>query len=125
MKNDGYIALISVIILGAILLAVVASISSVTFYQASNGLDGESKERAFALAYSCLDHALLKKAQDGSYTGNETYFVGADQCAIGVITADQNGNFIIPASAVIGGASANLSVLVDKTTLQTITFSVL
>lgn len=123
--QSGYIALISVIILGAILVAVAASLSFLTFSQSGAGLDALSKEQSYALAYSCVDHALLKLIQNNSYAGNETYAIGSDQCTIGLVSTGAGGGSstrIIPTSATSGSSTTSLRITVDATTLQTVSF---
>jgi len=112
-------------ILGAILIILAASLSTVTFSQSAGELDSIFKEKSYFLAYSCLDHALLKLVQDSSYAGSETYSVGSDQCTIGAIGPDPGGGsnaFLIPATAMIGSSTTKLQLTVNSETLQTIKF---
>lgn len=122
-ENKGYIALVSVIILGGILLAVVASVSLLSYHRGATEIDYQSKQLSFFLAYSCLDHALLQLASDKSYSGNETHYIGSFECSVGQIVVKKGGvasSIMIPTSATLDGAKTGLSVYVDYTTLSTI-----
>lgn len=111
--HSGYIALITVMILTAITLVLIASISLSTYYGRAGQLDSKLKEHAYFLAYSCLDRAILKLSYDPAYPGNETIDIETDQCLIGAIQAS-GSNKIITASASIGEASSTLVVTVDE-----------
>lgn len=67
MNNQGFIALISAIIISAILLLVATVASLNGFYGRSNILDAEYKERSSAIADQCADYALLQFGYDSSY----------------------------------------------------------
>ena len=124
-NNNGYIALISVMILGAILITLSASLSVVTFGQTSSGLDSINKESSYFLALSCFDHALLKLSQDASYSGNEVYIIGTDQCKVDSVAPGPSGGFdkfVIISSASSGASTTTLMAMVNATTLETVSF---
>jgi hypothetical protein len=82
-KNTGFIALMSAIIISAILLLITINLSKNSFSGRLNILDSEYKERSVALAEACVDTALLKLANNSAYTGNQTITVsGGDTCII-------------------------------------------
>lgn len=86
IQPRGFIALMSAIIISAILLIVVASGSLTGFFGRMNIFDSELKERSMNLADACIDQAILKLAQNTAYTGSETItLVGGDTCTIGSI----------------------------------------
>ncbi len=85
--NRGFMALISVIIISAILLLVATSLSSSSFYGGFNVLDSELKERSSALAEACIDTAILRLANNPSYNPTDEYIsLGGDGCVIESIT---------------------------------------
>ena len=71
-KQRGYMALTSVIIMFAILVALVLTLSLSGFFNRSNVLDVYSKEKSLALAEGCAEEALLRLADDINYAGGET-----------------------------------------------------
>lgn len=64
MQPRGFIALMSVIIISAVLLLVVTTSSFTGFYSRFNMLDAELKARSAAAADACADTQLLKAAQN-------------------------------------------------------------
>ena len=85
-ENRGFIALISVIVVSAILILIAVTLSLNQFYDRYNILESEYKERSTSLAEACVDNALLEIANDSGYTGNATSTInGTDQCYVGSI----------------------------------------
>jgi len=68
MTNDrGFIALMSVIIISAILLVLVFTLGLSSFFNRFDTLDSENKRVSLGLAESCVNAAMLKIAQNPSY----------------------------------------------------------
>lgn len=68
IQSRGFIALMSVIILSAVLLGMAATANTAGFFARFNLLDREYKKTALGLADSCANIALLNLAQNYSYT---------------------------------------------------------
>jgi hypothetical protein len=68
MKQHGFIALMSVIIISAVLLGAAATASTAGFFARFNELNAEYKKTASGLAESCINTALLNLAQNYTYT---------------------------------------------------------
>lgn len=82
----GFIALISVIIVSAILLIIAVTLSLNQFYDRYNILESEYKERSSSLAEACVDSALLELTNDINYSGNSTTTVyDTNKCYTGNI----------------------------------------
>ena len=80
-KPKGFIALVSAIIIAAILLLVTVSGGLIGIYSRFNILDSESKERSLALADACID-TLLSQLSMASAVTPGSYPVGSDTCQI-------------------------------------------
>ena len=90
-KNQGYIALISTIVISLILLALTANMSTAGFYVRFNSLDSEYKRISLGLAESCVHAALLKLAKNNTYAppaGGEIVSVGSEACTINEVLTD-------------------------------------
>lgn len=85
IRPKGFIALISAIIISAVLIALVFSASTSGMYARFNALGSEYKRASLALADSCSNIALLRLAQDYNYAGGET--VSSLGCSIGAVVA--------------------------------------
>lgn len=67
----GFVALMSVVIIGAILLVFVVTLGVTSFFARRDALTYENKAVSRALAEGCVNAALVRAAADPSYTGGE------------------------------------------------------
>jgi hypothetical protein len=109
---QGFVALMSAIIISAVLLVVITFLSYSGFNSRSNALHAEFKERSSALAEACADQALLAIANNNSYSGDATSTIGADQCYVGVVPV---GSFpkTFQTRAIYQGSYTNLRIVVS------------
>ncbi len=114
--KPGYVALISAVIISVILMAIVFTLSFTGYFGRFNVLESEFKERGAGLAEACADRALLKLANNPSYTGNETLSIEGNLCTIQPIQSSPP-NKIIKTQAVFHDSYTNLRVTVDAATL--------
>ncbi|MBT9168078.1 MAG: hypothetical protein DDT19_01423 [Syntrophomonadaceae bacterium] len=105
MQPRGFIALVSVIIISAVLLTVVVGGGLIGFYSRFNILDAEFKERSSALADACVDVLLLRLATGETITNPVN--IGSSQCSILTTTSPYQ------VQAVFNNAYTNLLVAVD------------
>ncbi|OGY61668.1 MAG: hypothetical protein A3G58_00775 [Candidatus Colwellbacteria bacterium RIFCSPLOWO2_12_FULL_46_17] len=123
-KNNGFIALISVIVITMILLGVTATLGMKGFLDRFNILEGEAKETSAGLAAACVEAARIKIADEGStYTGGDTLCLewpcaGEDddkKCLVSSVTPDipHTDESTILTHASYKGASTNYEVVVN------------
>ena len=87
--NRGFIALITSVIISAVLLLVATNLNLTGFYASSNLLDYELKEISFNLAEACVDTAILKIINNPAYSpANETINIEGNDCVIESITGN-------------------------------------
>jgi hypothetical protein len=101
-----FVALMSVVIISAILLMYVFVLSSSSFFARFDSLDRENKRISLSRAESCVNAALLKIAQDAAYapTAPETVTVSGGTCTICQGTNSTN----VLTRAVHNGAYTNI-----------------
>jgi len=116
-SESGFVVLISTMILSAILLAMVFSVSFSGFFTRFNLLDSENKERSLSLAEACANLAILKRFEDSSYLGNETLVIGSEKCKVRLIMVPSD--IIIETTASKSGSFSNIRV-----NLNPVTFSI-
>jgi len=90
-KKDGYIALMSAIIISVLLITLSVTLSMTGYFARFDILNSEYKERSIALAEGCVDMAIIKIAGDSNYTpivGGEAISIGTDTCRIVSVTKD-------------------------------------
>jgi len=112
IKNtNGYIAIISVIIISMVLLTATITLSLTGFLNRFNILEGEAKEISIGLATACVESARIKIARDLNYFGDETINVGERSCTI--ISVTDNGSTV----QVVGeykGATTRYEAILDS-----------
>ena len=111
--TQGYIALISVVIVSALMLMVAIGLSlrSVSDLELSSA--GESAARARALANACAEEAIVKLKGNLSYLGNETIIVdGGDSCTIVAVLGSGNTNRTIETQAVVNTYVKKIQVII-------------
>ncbi|MDP3954244.1 MAG: hypothetical protein Q8Q06_02405 [bacterium] len=116
-NQEGFIALVSAIVISLVLMAIVFSLSFRGFFGRFNLLDSEFKERSIAVAEACGDNALLRLAQDINYAGSESFDIGDDTCKVLPINNILSPR-VIYATANVYSAVTNLKITVDEATLS-------
>lgn len=125
-QPDGYIALISAIIIASILLGLSFEVSTAGFFSRFNVLNSEFKRVSLALAEACANTAFLKLAQNYNYdlAADPAYdaakaelplAVGANSCSIKSLAlgapANQQETATIQVQAVYQQAFSNLKII--------------
>lgn len=86
-NQSGYIALVSVIIMSAVLLVLIVSVSGTSVLNRVNVLTYQYKEASRGLADGCVDAAFLKLINDSNYSpSNESVLLGSHSCTIVSVT---------------------------------------
>lgn len=89
-NQDGFVALISSIIIGAVLVAITFALGFSSFITRVNILDVEFKEKSIGLAEACVDTAIILLQGDSGYVpavgAGDLIPVGSDSCYIRSVT---------------------------------------
>ncbi len=70
-KNEGFVALISVLIVGAVGVVILTSLVSLGVSSVKSSISIEDGNRALMVADSCVEEALLKIREDNYFIGTE------------------------------------------------------
>ena len=109
----GFVALMSVIIISAVLMTMVYLLSASSFLERFDALDGEYKRESLALAEACVNAGILKIAQS-DYSAAQIVIDSTDpKKTCRVCQLSSSGDILT--RAVYNGAYTNLSVSVDPT----------
>lgn len=115
-KESGYVALISIIIIVALLMVITVAVSFSGFFSRFGILDNELKEISVGLADACGDAAILKLAENWNWTppiNGETVIVGTDDCKI--ISVQTSGSEkTIRTQAIFQNSYTNLEITIQK-----------
>lgn len=120
MKTNGYIAITVTIILSLLMLILASTLGMSALLTRFETVDFSNKKSSYFMAKSCLDYALLKLAGNGNYAGNESLNINSYQCSI--LPVETSGSDkIIKVRSKIMGATTNLKLTVNSSSLATIT----
>lgn len=86
--KDGYVAIISVLIIGALVIAVAITISLLSIGEGQSSLSLTSGEDSLQLAEGCMEDALLKIRANSAYAGGTITRPDGTSCSV---TVSQSG----------------------------------
>jgi len=119
-SKNGYIALISVIIIGAIVLVLVLAITLITLSQSQNMIGQNQAQKSYYLANACAHYALIKLQDNTSYTGNETVNIDDYGCQVEQILGSGNFNRTIKTSSNVNDHLIKIEMVVSQIKPKTI-----
>ncbi|MFA5051933.1 MAG: hypothetical protein WC544_02615 [Patescibacteria group bacterium] len=102
-NQQGYIALIALIIISAVTLAIALSMSSLGITETDTGLLRQQSAQAEQAAYSCLNEAYIQLMRNGSYAGGTVLDVPPGTCTIVSVSTPVPADRIVTVSADVGG----------------------
>lgn len=116
-SRNGYIALVSVLILTMVIVVVVIAIGTTAFLSRTGAFSAELKSRSRGLAEACVQVAYLRLVSNATYGGAETVTVGSETCRV-VSVVDSGTNKVIKTTAAVLGATTNIMITIDKKTFK-------
>jgi len=97
-NQQGYIALIAVVIIVAATLAISLSLNVLSIGETQSGLIQQQSVQAFGIADTCMQEAYLRLERDSGYTG-ASLDIGDGSCAI--IVTDAGTDKLITVTAML------------------------
>jgi len=94
-KKNGYITLISVLVVGAVGLAITLTLLLLGLGSSQTSLAFEQSNQAKALANSCAEVSLNNLKLDSGYSGDETINLGQGSCYISAVEAQGSQRTIL------------------------------
>ncbi|HDQ22546.1 MAG TPA: hypothetical protein ENN28_01075 [Candidatus Uhrbacteria bacterium] len=119
-QKNGYIALISLIIISAVVLLLVLAITFSSLTQKLSMVESNHAIRSYYLANACGHYALLKLQADESYGGNESLVIDGQSCQVEDIWGSGNENRTVFASSELGLARKNIRIEISQLRPKTI-----
>lgn len=95
----GFIALISILIISAVLLLIALTSSHFGIFQSKMVLQKNQSSESYYLATACAEEALMKLKEDLGYRGDETLNINGNSCEILRIEGSGNKDRVIKASS--------------------------
>jgi hypothetical protein len=122
-QPKGFIALMSAVIISAILITATITGSLTGFYTRFNILDSEFKNRSSTLAEACVDVLLYKIGNDSGYNGPDlNYTVGDDKCSIFTASNPGTSPRTFKVQGIYQNSYTNLQITVDVNTLAVVSW---
>lgn len=118
-NKEGYIAIISAIIITAILAVIALVFSSSNFLGRFDTENAEMKDVSRELTHGCLEYARLQLSLNNSYAGGELRTIASSTCYI-LWVQTQGQNKIVQATSTVNNKNTNLKLTINGTTLKTI-----
>lgn len=113
-NQQGFIALISVLIIGAVVLVISIGLSLRSVGETNMALSEQESHRALALANLCAEQALMKLESVLNYAGNESIIVGSESCTIRPVTGSGNLNRTVETQSTVSGYTKKVRVVVSR-----------
>ncbi|MCD6550624.1 hypothetical protein J7K24_03740 [bacterium] len=113
-KSNGYIALISVLIISAVVLLVAINASLFGISESDVAAREYQSSKAFYLAMLCAEDGLMKLKEDINYGGNETLNIGDGQCSILPIEGSGNFNRIVKSIGVFSNQIRKIKIEINR-----------
>jgi len=107
---QGFIALITVIIVAAITMVVGIGVSLLSISEANIGLGTHQSSQAYYMANLCAEHALMRLKEDVSYTGDETMNNEMGSCTIFPV----EGNWVIEVQGVSSNFVSKIRIVISQ-----------
>ena len=101
--HRGFIALTSLVIISAIILAISLGVSLRGVDESKTGLSQELGTRAHAAVERCVEEALMRLKNDLLYAGGESIIEGGESCDIRAVGGSGNVNRTIEAQSTVSG----------------------
>lgn len=113
-SRHGYILLITILIIGAIASAILASLLLLGISANHVSLSVLQANQALANAQGCAEYGLMKLRESPSYAGNEFVTIGSDQCEILTIGGIGNNNRVLCTEGSVGDSIRRLEIVIDQ-----------
>lgn len=108
--TKGFIALITVLIISALVLVVSIGLGLRTIDEMKMGLQKSLSSETYYLANLCAEDALMKLKENSNYSGGEIINIGKGSCTILPI----EGNWTVKISASLSGQVKKMRLIISQ-----------
>lgn len=116
---NGYIALISVLIISALAILIASSANLISISESKMGLQENQSWESFYLAKACAEKALIELKNDLNYTGNETLPFDTENCTILLVEGTGNENRVIKVTATAFKQTRKIKIEINRVNPET------
>lgn len=119
-EKKGFVALTTVLVLGAILLAICISIAFRSISGAEIAVGYQAKLQSETLANLCAERALIELQRTLFYNGGETIETDEGSCDILEVTGEGAANRVIHTISTVSGYTSSVEIQVARVSPETI-----
>lgn len=112
---NGYIALVSILIITAVVVLVAISAGLLAISESNMGLTKDLSARAYYLADACIEEALQQINDSIPYSGTGGLTIGSGTCSY-TVTSTGGHNRAIEASGTVGTITRKVEATIDSIT---------
>ena len=110
---DGYITLLSVLVVGAVGTSIAISLILLGLGSSRTGFAEEQSDQSKALANACAEEGLQQISDSMSYAGSGTLTLGQGLC-IYIVTSQGGQNRTIVASGTVGTITRKVKIIINQ-----------
>lgn len=114
LKPNGYVALMSLIIIGAVVLIAALSLTFIAVSQSNSIVSHNKTVKNFYAANACANYAILELQKNLDYNGNEDLDLEGIKCRVESISGEGGINRVIIASSQEGNQLKKIQVELDQ-----------
>ena len=111
-NNDGYITLVSVLVVGAVGVAIATSLILLGLGSSRTSFAIEQSNQAKGIANACAEEALQQIRDSTPFTGSGNLTLGQGTCAY-TVTSQGGQNRTITSSGTVGSIMRKVKIIID------------
>ena len=112
-KNQGFVALVAVLVIGAVGLSIPTTLLLLGLGFSKTALATVQSGQARSLAIACAEDALEKLRESVYYAGNETKIFSSGSCQIQLISGNGNTNRVLTVMGTVGTVVRKITVQIS------------
>lgn len=113
-QRPGYIFLISVLFVSAIVVSTIGSFTLISIGSLQNGLTFQASAQAMENANTCAEIGLMNLFLDSGYTGNESIVIAGGDCEILQPGGYGNSNRTLCVEGISGNHTRRMEVVISS-----------
>ena len=113
VRSDGFITLISVLVVGAVGVAIMLSLILLGLGSSRTSFAVEQSSQAKALANACAEEALQQIRDSTPFTGTGSLTLGQGTCSY-TVTSQGGSNRTVTASGTVGTIVRKLKIIINQ-----------
>ena len=113
-EQNGYVALMSLIIIGAVVLIAVLALTFIAVSQSNSIVSHNNTVKNFYAANACANYAILQLQENLDYSGNEDLDLEGIKCRVESVSGQGEKNRVIIASSQEGNQLKKIQVELDQ-----------